>query len=752
METTILEELLPGKTLQLSPVFIEEKTSLTPQSTIGELPNYDACITPNTPVQFVSEFLEKQMGLPGVIIVENGHCLALLSRSVILESLSRPFGTELYLRRPIRYMLQNVHNKSYILSSEKRIDEAVQIALSRPIKDLYEPFVVQFADHSYRLLDFYVLLLAQTQLLANANDHIKRQVQTGRALSHLLDIQEVTAHILNDLAIVVPYDRAAISIMRDGKMMSCYQALDEIQVDGEVHRDIIQNEATHQYLCDLRKPVIIQGSPQFDERPVGDFPETIQSWIGFPMLYSNEVIGIISLTRVKRLIKTGMEQTLDNLANPIVEYTHNDIDLLTSLEPAYAVAIRNAQLHGELENLAVTDPLTSINNRRGFFQLASREVAHYKIATTNLSILMIDIDFFKRVNDYYGHAVGDEVIQRIAKACRDCLRENDLIGRYGGEEFVILLHDSDLATARIVAERVRHNIAQLRINTEKGPISVTISIGVANIQDSSSLDTLLQHADEALYQAKKRGRNRVEVWVPNELLNLSAFSQTVKQINSRQTLVEDSMLDNSQNPAGNPMVDDKVFEETILGWARLLELKDKETEGHAQRVAEITTELAQRIGIEGNQLVDIYRGALLHDIGKIGVPDHILFKPGRLTEDEWVVMRKHPDYAYQILSPIALLNPILPIPFCHHEKWDGSGYPRGIKGKEIPIEARLFAMVDVWDALNSNRVYRPAWSPDQIYQYLLGQAGIHFDPELVPVFLEFISQNVSGEGLRVRFP
>jgi PAS domain S-box-containing protein len=179
-----------------------------------------------------------------------------------------------------------------------------------------------------------------------------------------------------------------------------------------------------------------------------------------------------------------------------------------------------------------------------------------------------------------------------------------------------------------------------------------------------------------------------------------------------------------------------AYEATLAGWAKALELRDFETKGHSQRVTEFTLKLAQALGIEDQELTHIYRGALLHDIGKIAVPDKILLKPGPLTPEEWVIMRQHPIYAYELLFSITYLRPALDIPFCHHERWDGSGYPRGMKGEEIPLAARIFAIVDVWEALNSDRPYRRAWSYDKIKAYFQEQAGIQFDPKVVEVFLE----------------
>jgi putative nucleotidyltransferase with HDIG domain len=173
-----------------------------------------------------------------------------------------------------------------------------------------------------------------------------------------------------------------------------------------------------------------------------------------------------------------------------------------------------------------------------------------------------------------------------------------------------------------------------------------------------------------------------------------------------------------------------------MGWARALDLRDKETEGHSQRVTRMTVRLAQALGVPEADIVQMRRGALLHDIGKLGIPDAILQKPGPLDENEWVVMRKHPVYAYEMLAPIPFLHTALDIPYYHHEKWDGSGYPLGLAGEDIPLAARIFAVVDVWDALTNDRPYRTAWTPERALNHIQSLVGTHFDPQVVAVFVE----------------
>lgn len=228
-----------------------------------------------------------------------------------------------------------------------------------------------------------------------------------------------------------------------------------------------------------------------------------------------------------------------------------------------------------------------------------------------------------------------------------------------------------------------------------------------------------------------------------EIFNRSALHPGAEWVNYLETLAGQAAIaiDNAQLFEGMQQSNQELisaYDATIAGWSRAMDLRDKETEGHTQRVTELTVQLALKMGFSPQEILHLRRGTLLHDIGKLGVPDNILFKPDELTAEEWDIMRQHPIYAFNMLIPISYLRPALDIPYCHHERWDGSGYPRGLKGEQIPLAARLFAVVDVWDALRSDRPYRSGWSTKQARQYLLEQSGKLFDPRVVETFLGMI--------------
>jgi diguanylate cyclase (GGDEF)-like protein len=429
-------------------------------------------------------------------------------------------------------------------------------------------------------------------------------------------------------------------------------------------------------------------------------------------------------TSVKEAVKVALTRNRSLIYDPIVVHQGDGRYALLNMQVLLlALCDQLENLYSEFHALSFKDPLTNLSNRRGFFQAAQPEIAASQATQSDLSALMIDIDDFKLVNDIYGHFVGDCVLQAVAAECQKALRQTDLLGRFGGEEFIALLPGTAQEIAFLVAERLRSKIETLIVFTNGFQVSVTVSVGVCHIKDAyGSLDTLLTQADQAMYAAKAEGRNQVMIWDAELALRVrkDQFSPNSSSANWWRVRVDAA----------------RIYDETIEGWAKALELRDKESKGHAQRVTRMTLELATKVGVAEKDLVDIRRGALLHDIGKIAVPDNILFKPGALTEEEWEVMRKHPTYAFELLSPVTYLQKCADIPYCHHEHWDGSGYPRGLAGEEIPLAARIFTIIDVWDALSTNRCYRAAWQPEAVKQYIAEQSGKLFDPGIVNIFLE----------------
>lgn len=249
---------------------------------------------------------------------------------------------------------------------------------------------------------------------------------------------------------------------------------------------------------------------------------------------------------------------------------------------------------------------------------------------------------------------------------------------------------------------------------------IVIGLVIAN-----SVTRPLTHLTNASHEVSK-GNLQIHVPPPASNDELTDLTYMFNSMISNLNLAQAEILD--------------AYDSTLAGWSLALEMREKETASHGQRVTGLTVRLAQEMGYQGDELVQIRRGALLHDIGKIGIPDAILNKPGRLTEEEFSIMKRHPGYAWEFFSKIQYLRPALDIPYCHHEKWDGTGYPRGLKGEEIPLAARIFAVVDVWDAITNDRVYRKAMPWDEALQVIEQGRGSHFDPIVVDTFLKLLTE------------
>lgn len=263
------------------------------------------------------------------------------------------------------------------------------------------------------------------------------------------------------------------------------------------------------------------------------------------------------------------------------------------------------------------------------------------------------------------------------------------------------------------------------------------------VYDSCKSDTLNTHGKGMKFTAyygvpliaKGHVKGVLEIYHSTHINSDNEWMSFLEAIGALAAIAIDnaSLFDDMQRSHSELSI---AYDSTIEGWSRALELRDKETKGHSQRVTDSAVKLAQIIGVKEEELIHIRRGALLHDIGKMGIPDNILLKASALTEEEWQIMHKHPEYAYQLLAPIAYLRKALDIPYYHHEKWDGTGYPHKLKGEKIPLAARIFAVVDVWDALSFDRPYRKALSKDEVAKYIKAHTGTHFDPRVVDGFLK----------------
>ena len=402
--------------------------------------------------------------------------------------------------------------------------------------------------------------------------------------------------------------------------------------------------------------------------------------------------------------------------------SHLRAQLEESYEQQKTLLEEVAQLYREHAQAAITDAITGLPNHRAVMSTFDDVLDEARRQHTSCAVLFIDLDHFKRVNDTWGHRAGDAILQQVAQRLRDTLRDDDFVGRYGGEEFAILLRETDIDEASRVGERLREAVSatpcHYQSEDEQEPIDIdmTTSIGIAIYQlHGTTRESLIRSADNAMYRAKRTGRNRVCI----ADVELDAASMTPSQ-----QVKTTSALETAQTT------------HAIHALTAAASARDGDTHEHANRMVELAEATAHRLNCDGDEIRLIRLAALLHDIGKIGIPDAILHKPGPLTSEEWSVMRSHPEIGRNILERTGgVLRSLANVVAAHHERWDGSGYPLRLKGEDIPLGARILSVVDSYDAMTARRVYREPLSSEEARAELQRCAGSQFDPCVVVAFL-----------------
>jgi diguanylate cyclase (GGDEF)-like protein len=401
--------------------------------------------------------------------------------------------------------------------------------------------------------------------------------------------------------------------------------------------------------------------------------------------------------------------TLGNKENG-ARYRSEDLDLVTTMASSAGVVIENAQLYAAANVKANTDELTSLYNHRYFHQRLDEEIARGLRFGVIFSLILFDLDLFKRYNDIQGHLAGDELLRRVGKSLRSALRTVDMAFRYGGDEFAVILPGTSTEDALKVAERIRQSIEQAM---DSEGFMLTASLGVASWPtDGMMKESLIQCADSALYHAKQWG-NRTCLYADATASDLIQKDPTEKQ----------GVLN------------------TIYALAATVDARDQYTYGHSKKVSNISVAIGEAISLDAEKIARLRTTALLHDIGKIGIADELLNKSDKLTEDEWKPIHSHPTLGVSILKHIVGLAPCLPGIQYHHERYDGAGYPYGLAGNNIPLEARIIAIADAYEAMTAPRPYRTRpLTSEEALEEIKKNAGTQFDPELAKVFCRLYSK------------
>ena len=424
-----------------------------------------------------------------------------------------------------------------------------------------------------------------------------------------------------------------------------------------------------------------------------------------PLKDENQLVGFVMITDKERRASLNAD----------------DLAFLDSVSSIGSIAVKNSHLYEKVYMEARIDELTGLLNRKYFYETLEEEVEKNKYLS--LSLLMVSIDDFKLYNQLYGTEEGDKALKNVAAVLQACVGENGYVARYNGKEFAVILPQFDILGAKNMANNIRQQIMEIN-KQNRGQMyrqkALTASVGICAIPyAASNMKQLMDNTDMALYQAKHTGKNKVMIYSIGEADDSRANNQMDNGTGYREGIYSE-------------------YASTIFALTAAIDTKDHYTFNHSKNVAEYATKLAKAYGLNKESVSIIEEAALLHDIGKIGIPESILNKPGRLGADEYEVMKEHVENSIGIIRHLPSLDYVIPAVIGHHERWDGRGYPRRIAGEDIPLSARILCIADSFDAMVSRRSYKDAYDTERALNIVRNEAGRQFDPQLAELFVSLV--------------
>ncbi len=441
------------------------------------------------------------------------------------------------------------------------------------------------------------------------------------------------------------------------------------------------------------------------------------------------------------LTKDGRIIPID-ISGSVVEYGGKEVcqGIFRDMTERKAAELKLSKVNEELnasnkklKQMAVKDPHTGLFNHKYLTDILEREFVRAKKYNHPLSLILVDIDYFKAINDTYGHHTGDQVLKQLAHVIKRLSKKEQSVIRYAGEEFLILAPDTNKEDAINQAQKLLDEINIFKFGDRKRPLRLRVSMAVCSYPEDKVLQgmELLEKADLLISKAKEWGGNRVLSSLDLHLKKIIPLVKNSRKLNVKELKKTMARLNKRSN---------QNAVEAIFAFGKAIELKDHYTGDHVDKTVHYATEIAKALKLSSEDIMLIKQASMLHDLGKIGISDNVLLKPAKLTSKEYMEIKKHPTIGADIIRPIHLLHGIIPHILYHHERWDGKGYPAKLKGEKIPLGARIIALADVYQALTSNRPYRKAYAKAAALKIIKRESGSHFDPRIVNAFLQVLKK------------
>ncbi len=534
--------------------------------------------------------------------------------------------------------------------------------------------------------------------------HRKLLLAFAGKVNSLISMEEIASALLRPLANAIGAAHIALMLPGSGGYAARFTAA-PAQQEPMAPVTLQGGSPLTAYLEKEGKPVLAEAvmhRPEFGGLTAKDRDaiSSAQIQVLCPVLSRHRLVGILALGK----------------KHPRGSYSRDDVDLAMMLVSDAAAAIENAQIYADAKEKADTDELTGLRNHRYFQQRLNEEIERSSRLGKVFSLLFMDLDFFKTYNDLYGHVLGDETLRDVGRLIKRCVRDTDAAARYGGDEFAIILPQTSLDSAQAIAEGIRR---QLELVMAQRDVAPTCSIGVACwSKDGMMRGQVIDAADRALDHAKRIGGNRVCLASPEK---------------ASESGRDGAILAMDSNPE---------IESIVYALAATVDARDHYTYDHSKNVGRYAAEIARAIGYSHSDIERIRAAALLHDIGKLNLPDRLFTKSEALTDEEWEMIRRHPGLGVGILKHIVGLRGCLEAIMFHHERYDGAGYPKGLRGNDIPLDARIMAVADAYDAITSARCYKESTLCEaEAIEELERCAGTQFDPAIVKVFADAVRES-----------